>query len=332
MRCSFTLWEIMTATYKTPEIRRTTSMNSYILLAMIMFVGLSCAYFYVQITGMNCQQYCPEIHNSVMDGSVVSPFRYRLLSFLLVDPLAGSGSPGEVVFAYSIAHLIALPVMLISLYLWLKQWVSPIRAFAGILLVAVFVPIMVQFWGPSLYTPIEVILLCAALTLMHKQPARWEFVTCFIILIGTLNRETAILIPLAYICTHSDERRERGFWLRAIVFVSIWAAVYGIIRVTRGAAPEMFTIAETFEYNFGGGGFTVGAILKQSMFIPLWLAYASGYSGAAPFIRRLLPVIIAYAGMLLAFSLLHEIRLMLPILVFSLPVILRIEVQSTRET
>lgn len=297
--------------------------QAWIVLLIIAFVGFICAYQYIQTIGVQCEHHCAEMYQDTRAGTIDSPYRYRILPAWLIAPLVGDGSPPSVTLAYGLAHVVALPAMFLVLFAWLRVWLDETRALAGVLVVAALFPIMVQVWGIALYTPIEVICLCVGLLLLRTQPRGWTPLFALVIVVGTLNRETAVLLPLAYAVTQVDHRRRAGYGWRLALFGATWAGVYAALRLSLGAAPDSVTVAETWTLNTGGGWHMVMAVLKHALFVPLWIAYAVHVRTAPPFLKRLLLVIIVYLALFAVFALWHEVRLLLPVLVLSLPVILQ---------
>jgi hypothetical protein len=299
-------------------LRRSTysgySMTRLYPLTLIVTAALISAYAYAQTIGAQCQQYCAEMLNSILDGTAASPYRYRPLSAWLTSPFASAGVP----IAYSIAHALALPAMFVMLYAWLRQWMDEKTALIGVLLTAAFMPLMIQVWGIALYAPLEVVFLCAALLLLVRKPPYWRPAYVLLTAIATLNRETAVLLPLALIVTE-DLRQE---WRTGLLALLVWASVFAGLRLWLGAAPDTLTVAETWALNTGGGWYTIVAILKNAFFVPLWiLAVIHAHRAPAP-LQRLALVGLPYLALCLVFALWHEVRLWLPLLVLWLPLAL----------
>jgi len=288
-------------------------------LTLMVTTALISAYSYAQTIGVQCQHYCAEITNSILDGTAASPYRYRVLSAWLVVPFTSAGVP----IAYSIAHALALPAMFVMLYAWLRAWMDEKTALIGVLLAAAFMPLMIQVWGIALYAPVEVILLCAGLLSLYRARRGWEAVYSAIIVLATLNRETAVLLPLAFMALHAPRGRSSWYRRRAALFLAMWGGVFVGLRLWLGAAPDTLTVAETWQMNTGGGWYSIVAMLKNAFFVPVWILAAVHARLAPAPLQRLALVGLPYLALCLVFGLWHEVRLLLPLLVLWLPIALR---------
>lgn len=285
-------------------------------ILLIVFIGLLSAYYYFYSVPAVCLEHCGKLHRATVDHTAISPYRYRVLSALLVEPFTGDHSDRAIGIAYSVAHVIALPVMLLALYGWLRCWLTELAALSGMLVVSVFLPMMLRAWGISLYSALEVIFLCAGLVLLWRQPRGWVAAFAVIVAVSTLNRETALLLPLAYMTT---QWRGAHYGRRAVLFVAAWGVVFVGLRLAFGSAPDEVTIAAAWANNTSGGWWTQEALMKYVFFLPLAVFYACQFRRQPTFLRRLAPVAAVYLALYLAFGFWHEVRLLLPLLVIILP-------------
>lgn len=291
----------------------------YVLVATI---GLLFAVYYIQ---MSLNMLVVDFHRDIVERVAANPFRYRILGPYLISMFGSSDI--QIATGYAVAHLIAFPLMFMALFRWLRVWLSESSALLGVCLVAAYAPLFMQVWVASIYSAIEVIVLATALTVLALHPRRWEWVFVLLVVVGTLNRETALLLPLAYAAVYVTEWRTRGYWLRGALFGGVWAAAFVGLRVWLGPAPEAVDPAFAWALNTGNVSNathrSVNGILNNLLFLPIWLLYLSNWRYApAPLKRLALPALV-YAGMFLVFGVWDEVRLLLPLLVLTLPVALR---------
>lgn len=289
-------------------------------LLLLFLIGLLTGYYYLHTIPPEIYPFMQTMHQGIIDHTANSPYRYRLLAAWLTDPFTGDRSGASIAIAYILLHFAVFPILFITLDAWLRRWLKPLHALVGVLAVAAALPLMFwQIWGISLYSALEVILLCLGLLLIANRPRQWTLALCIVILLATLNRETALLLPLAYIFT---AWREPDWWRRSAFFTASWAVVFVVLRVWLGNAPDEISPAVTWAQNTGGGWWTQEALLNFCFFLPFVIGYGQGFRQAPPFLRRLLPVLVVYAGLFALFALWRESRLLLPMLVLMLPVAL----------
>lgn len=298
-----------------------TSTRSYIVLLLL--VGFVIFYTYLRLVPAPCYEFCGDLHRQIVAQTADSPYRYRLLSALIVQPFVGDGSDKGIAGGYGLAHLFALPAMLIALFAWLRTWGSDNAALVGTLVLALLLPMMLETWGISLYSALEVILLCAALVVLKQRPRRFTLVFAALTLTASLNRETGLLLPLAFLAWDAPHWRTAGYWRRGLLFVLCWLVPYAGLRLWLGAAPDVITVAQTWVNNTGGGWVTQEAMFKNAFLLPLYALTLYGLHRAPKPLLRLMPVALVYLALMLAFGQWNEVRLQAPLLVFALPVVVR---------
>lgn len=290
-------------------------------LFLIVCIGLILTFYYMNtVYPLNLTFGLP-MHNQIIEGTAPSPYRYRILAAGLVQPLNAYFShtltePAAHVAAYVIGHAVAFPLMLLTLYAWLARWFRPMLALNGVLLTAVLIPIVFQDYAISLYNILEVAFFSLALLLMSRETiSKRGVLLAILVVLATLNRETAILIPLAHVTLY----RTRHMAFSALL-IGLWVVVYGGLRLALGPAPDLITVSEIWYKNTGGSGYVVSSWIKnQALLVPLWLLAAVGYRYAAEPLRRLGWLIPLYVGLFLVFALWHEVRLLLILFPIALP-------------
>ena len=311
----------LTLQLRTQSYTVSMSRSTVYVVCLLLLLGVYCAYSYLHTVPAACANECDQMHRAVMAGTANSPYRYRVLQAYVADWLTPPGA--NVMIGYTFAHFLAFPALMLALYAWFRRWLVTATALVGVLIVAALVPVLLQVWGNSLGTPLEAIMLCIGLILLDKQPRSWKPAFALLVLIASFNRETAILLPLAYATTQFTRKRELDYWLWGGVFGAAWLAVFAGLRLTLGAAPDDVPIATAWALNTGGGWHTQEAVFKNLFFIPVWVLYLKQIKGAPLFLKRLTPVALVYLVLFLVFGYWNEVRLHLPLLVLVLPVALR---------
>ena len=294
------------------------------LIALLLFlVGMYTFYSYMRDVP-KCLQFCGDLHRQILAGSADSPYRYRLFSAWLIDALGHPQTDLEIAYAYALAHLIALPALLFAEYAWLRYWVSDLAACIGALVLALYLPMMLETWGISLYSALEFLALCAALLLLTRSDRSTRFATTYaaLVVLTTLNRETAIMLPIAYLAVEAPHFRARRYWFYGLLFGLCWLVPYGGMRLVLGAAPDTLTAAQTWANNTTQGWVKGEALLKNIFVLPLWVASFLVIRRAPPMLQRIVLVAVVYVPLMLIFGQWNEIRLQLPLFALLLPLLI----------
>jgi hypothetical protein len=131
-----------------------------------------------------------------------------------------------------------------------------------------------------------------------------------ILILASLNRETSAFLVLAYALVAWRCNRLNGRFLALLT--AIWLTVFIGLRLTLNAPSEgtyglPYIVAENLERLPGGFVYLV-------LFIGgVGFTSVLGWRYAPPFVRALLPMVVAYVGAILVFGIWGEVRLWLPI-------------------
>lgn len=288
------------------------------ILALLASLGLMAALYYARSLA-TCTP-CADWHAAIIAGTADSPHRYRVLAPNVVQALFRP-APSAVLAAYVSAHLLVLPLMLAALYLYWRKWMSGIAALFGVAFVVAYSPVIFTVYGISLYTALEIVWLCVGLLWLMSDRAGVGFAA--LVAVATLNRETAVLLPLAYAALHIDEWRKPRVVGQAALYFALWAAVFVSLRLALGPAPDQITVAQVFTANTTSPWHMSQAALNNALLLPLWLAAVLGWKSAPPRLKRLALVGVPYVGLLAVFALWNETRLLLPLFVLWMPLAVR---------
>lgn len=287
--------------------------------ALLFTVGLLCGLYYMRTVIASDGAVVVGHHLATLNATDSSPFRYRVLAGFLVNLLSDSQSATQIVLAACFFHAVGFGVMYICLFQWLQNFTDRSLALVGVLIVAVYMQLMLYMWGSSLYNVFEVVFLCIALNLLYRRSAHWEIGFAIVLVLATLNRETAVLLPISFVLAYRERITSGWYWSRAVAFFGLWGLVFVGLRVILGHAPDAITIGEVWALNTDGGWGTEEAILKNAFLVPIWIGAAAGFGNSPRFIRRIAPAVFPYLVLFLIFGVWNEVRLLLPVLVFVLP-------------
>lgn len=142
-------------------MRRNLILLTVLILTGIYYAQIALAHFTPAITA---DAYA--VHLATMDGTVGSPFTHRILVPFLVNPFISDER--SMILAYAVADVIALVVFLLALDYWLREWLTPDAALIGLLLTALLLPMMFQWFVLATNTPVEAALLTIGLLCLKR--------------------------------------------------------------------------------------------------------------------------------------------------------------------
>lgn len=290
-----------------------------IIYSTLFELGLLCGLYYMRTVIPTVGAGIAAVHRSTLNGTISSPFRYRIFADFIVGLFSNPSNDIQIITTSSLLHALGFAVMFVSLYHWLQCFASRSMALVGVFLLAIYIQLMLYVWANSLCNVFEVIFLCLALIVIYKAPARWELGYGVLIVIATLNRETAILLPIIFALVYISRVKSGWFWVRLLTFFGLWAFVFIALRLILGIAPEGITVSEIWALNTGGGWWTEEAIIKNAFFIPVWIGALGGLRRSPRFVQMAFIAVLPYLVLFLIYGVWNEVRLLLPVLVLVLP-------------
>jgi hypothetical protein len=157
----------------------------------------------------------------------------------------------------------------------------------------------------------ELLLLCAGLLLIN-HPVPFAIVVAF----AALNRETGILLPIAWMLWHLPSLKQRQGLGWPVLHFGLWLAVFVGVRLIVGSRPPMYTFETTLATNLE----TLPRTLMNVFFIlPITVFMFWGWHRAVPELKRLAVIIPFYFAMITVFALWNEVRLVLSFVPFAMP-------------
>jgi hypothetical protein len=150
------------------------------------------------------------------------------------------------------------------------------------------------------------------------------------IALATLNRETALFLPLVYLFVNpiliqesNKKKINRTVLNRFLIISAIWALIFISLRWLIPALPGEISIESVWAFNSTRYGF-FKAIINISVFLGFfWFYSISGFKKSPEFIRKASLVIPLYLFAVLIFGMWYEVRLLIILYPLLLPPILQ---------
>jgi len=244
----------------------------------------------------------------VLHGTADSPYRYRILTPLILSALErGIGYTS----AYMVFHGGVVMGLFAALYTWLRHWASSSRALVGCLIVAAAFPMMAH--APyTAWTSLEALLLAVGLILIIHTQGAWSWRLAGLIALATLNRETALLIPAAHVAIYRN--RVGG------LYCVLWAGLVMGLHIGLGTAPDTLTLAEVWTRNTHTFRFT-RALETVPILCLIPVMAALRWHDTPPALHALAGVALLHLGAVAVGSQWYEVRLWMPAIILLAPMI-----------
>lgn len=142
-------------------------MKRYLILSVTILTTV----YYIYIVAPDCARnpaICYDIHESILNHTADAPYRYRVLSPLLVQALERDNSEAGVINAYVLFHALLFPLLYTGLYVWLRKWLNEDRALLGVFIFTAFLPLAFQIYLSSPWATLELVLLVWGLVCSHS--------------------------------------------------------------------------------------------------------------------------------------------------------------------
>ena len=266
-----------------------------------------------------------ELHNQIIAGTAPSPYRYRILVPFIGEVLTQGLSvvfSGKAAFllAYAIVDLLSVFFLMVVLFFWLKTWFTRDQALIGVLFVAGTIPIALQDHYFQPWSLVEAGLFSLALVAIHRKH---YWLLALLVVLASLNRETALFIPLAFLLTIDIvsllNARSKSEWQPILAFsglLLIWAAVYWGLRYSLGSTSYIGTVEgllgslarnttkSRLFFTFVNGSLFLGG---------LWVFALLGFRYAPGFIKRVALIVPLYLLSVAVWGAWNEVRLLMPL-------------------
>ena len=180
--------------------------STYSLLLLLSVSAVIAYTYFRQIIQPNLAPML-ELHGQILQGIAPSPYRYRILVPYLTEIIKRVfslfvDSGHAFLFAYVLYDFFSIFLLLVSLFKWLRVWFSSEQALVGVLFVAGTMPIALRDHYFQPWSFLEPVFFTLAFYAMFRK--RYLFLAS-IVLVASLNRETALFIPLTFLLLNFQE-------------------------------------------------------------------------------------------------------------------------------
>jgi hypothetical protein len=300
-----------------------------VALAIIVSVSVAVAYGYYRTVDRPNLEPRLELHERIMNGTAEAPYRYRVLVPAVCEALRrmlGVAMSRDAAFllSYALYDLGAVILFLWLLFAYLRGWFPRERALIGVLFAAAAMPVALRDHYFQPWSLLEAALFTAGLVCIYR---RRLLLLAAVTALASLNRETAVFIPVAFLVANTgargglngDRPDGRRTALLFAGYAAIWAAAFFGLRAALGSAPDVITLSEIFARNTTAGGLMRSALRAAALFGAFWIFAVAGFRRAPRFARRMALVAIPYVAAILVWGVWYEVRLLLPLYAIVLP-------------
>ena len=255
-------------------------------------------------------------HREMLEGTAASPTRYRVLvpfvAELIIRPLAPiQGYDAAFRAVYAGFYGAALFGLLLLLQRYSQLWFSAEQSLIGVLIVAATLPITLRYHTFAPWSILEAVMITAGLTWIARGQTVYVLP---LTVIATLNRETAILLPIATFIDAAATPLAARRWSFPIAALALWVATFVMVRFARGPSVDLLTLNAIWAMNVSTQGMKT-ALPAIALFLGItgWLLTGYGISVSPSFVRRMLWLTVFYLPLYFIFGYWYEVRLLMPL-------------------
>ena len=282
------------------------------------------------------------LHERIIAGESGSPYRYRVLVPILLEVITRAfmfAEPRDAAFLHASAvyDCVGLVAQLLALYTLVRQWFAPRQALIGIaftsgVTLATFAYFTYQPWSILEVTFFSLGFVCA-------YRGRWGMVG-LMVLLGSLNRETGVFLPLALLLSSLELRHpfDRAAWRAAArsresrlagAFLVTSVGVFAGLRLLRGSADQVDPLGEVIVRNLKPENLTAAAMVLTLFLGFGWLLAVRGAPRAPDFVRRVGRVVPFYLAAFAIWGWWREVRILTTLYPILIPMLLAACYQPT---
>jgi hypothetical protein len=283
-----------------------------------------------------------ELHDQIVAGTAPAPYQYRILVPALAEASRRAFATvitdrRAFVLAYALYDLLAIFALLALLHVYLQNWFTRDQALIGALFVAGTLPIALRDHYFQPWSLLEAALFTAALHFAYRGRF-WP--AAAVVFLASLNRETAIFIPLAIAFVYAPDWRSLRRWLgggsgksgpgdpqalspvrndpagkgwKTIALFGICAVVCFGLRYARGPAEDLAVLPRVFARNVAPENLVRGAVNVGLFLGVFWVLAVLGYRLAPRFIQRAAAITPFYLMAFAIWGTWVEARLLMPL-------------------
>lgn len=311
------------------DARQTTSMARVTRedrLALVLYIGVAVALGFVdfRVRPGNLQAYpVTQYIPGVLSGTYGAPATYRVLAPFLTD-LFTRITGVDALVGFVVTRLVFIYAALAALHAYARHWYSPGATLGSTLGVAALLPLtFTNGWANPDSFP-ELFLFTLGCLLVAR---RNDLLFFLVLVVATLNRETAVFLVLLWACYRLPGSWSRADLARLAGFALTWLAICAGLRWIRGfQSYDYFMFWQNLDaFRPVPPGYdpyrrVFGYFWLALLVIPGWLAVrASRMPGVPAFMKRVLPVAAALVVACFLISKVIEARIFVPMFPLLLP-------------
>ncbi len=293
---------------------------------MVLYFGVAVAVGFVdfRVRPGNLQTYpVTQYIPGVLNGTYGAPASYRVLAPFLIDLFTRTTGVDPLI-GFLVTRLVFIYAALVALHAYARHWYSPGAAVGGTLGVAALLPLTcTNGWANPDSFP-ELFLFTLGCLLIAR---RNDLLFFFVLVVATLNRETAAFLVVLWACDRLPGNWSRANLARLAGYAFTWLAVYAGLRWIRGfQSYEYLMLWQNLDaFKPVPPGYdpyrrVFGYFWLVLLVVPTWLAVrASRAPGVPTFIKRLVPVAAACVLVCFLISKVIEARIFVPMFPLLLP-------------
>lgn len=248
------------------------------------------------------------VHASTVAGWSAAPFSWRILIPFAINLFVPLTDITAVLWAVAFLSIMLTAAALVALFAWLRVWVSEGRAWIGVGVAALLVPLMYASYVYSANLPLEVILILIGLLTLRRHHD-WRYAA--LIALATLNRETGVYLVALYALGPDMRLRRLLRFLLMFLLTFVFANFVSPATWYWGGALD-FLDDPTY---------LLTALVYQMPFLCLFVVALRNRKAAHPDLRRLWWFVPFNYALFLLFGRWAEVRLLFPALAVVMPLI-----------
>lgn len=272
------------------------------------------------------------MHNQILADQAEAPYRYRVLLPLTAEalrlalkPALGNDDAKAFLASFAVLNFLIVFAGFWLLYRYCSLWFPEIYALCAVLFSALSMLIGFNYHFYQPWSLLEPALFTGGLLALYHR--RW-LTLGVLIAVATLNRETSLLSALAYPAVWLFLPADRSAqappaaqrFLRSLLYIMIWAIVYGGLRIVYGNAPHVHSLTFIWGHNLEQWA---RSFVYLGLFFGLgWVFAVAGIRRAPWFVKRTWWLIAPFAVLFLVFGNWYETRLLTTLYPLLLPALL----------
>jgi hypothetical protein len=292
-------------------------------LWLILGVAAAVSYYYLFAVGLPMLKERITLHDLILSGCALSPYRYRVLIPWIAQGMISLNAlvlpfPKAFVLVYTFLDSLGIFLALAALYYYLREWFKKEISLIGTLVVAATMAIALRDHELSPWSWYEAAMVSWGFWLLHREKYRWF---TLLMVLATLNRETAVFLPLAYLFTNQGIldilRRKTSFswkpFLPLIGWWAIWGVIYAGLRLGLGWAPHVMGFGQLLMLNLMPGTLIRSLVKFGLLFGLFWFWMVPGFKKAPGFVWGTAGMGLCYLLAILVMGSWKEARLLMPL-------------------